>query len=325
VSMSASLLTLPQGQKGPDDLWRFPSLQHPQPVLQRGRRSSRVEPNQLHVSSSLLAVQVSPSPSSSRSGRLSPFLPTISYNTTPTAAYTYAPAYKHYGPKIHAVHFIGAQKPWSSLSYRSARPPPSGSLPYDYNSLIDRWFGVYDKFVRPTYALRSFEVPRTVAAWEGGSTGGRLGLEELKKIAEEGWWRGTGPNGAPEGAYMALPRDGRIDLMRRNPEAEPIPSPSSPPPLPSQQERSAPSPVIQSPEPVRPHDQYLTNWDPARSSPPRGSGPEHHQMREPMDARYENVWDLQETRAQKENDRRWREGGGGRQIWDVPSEMRDGR
>ena len=45
---------------------------------------------------------------------------TGSYNVTPSAAYQYAPAYKRYGNKINAVHFIGKSKPWSNLLYRPA-------------------------------------------------------------------------------------------------------------------------------------------------------------------------------------------------------------
>lgn len=39
---------------------------------------------------------------------------------TPSAAYTYAPAYKRYGSKINAVHFIGPNKPWANLASRPA-------------------------------------------------------------------------------------------------------------------------------------------------------------------------------------------------------------
>lgn len=42
------------------------------------------------------------------------------YNVTPTAAYQYAPAYKRYGHKINAVHFIGPNKPWANLAGRPA-------------------------------------------------------------------------------------------------------------------------------------------------------------------------------------------------------------
>ena len=42
------------------------------------------------------------------------------YNVTPTAAYTYAPAYRRYGHKINAVHFIGPHKPWANIQSRPA-------------------------------------------------------------------------------------------------------------------------------------------------------------------------------------------------------------
>ena len=42
------------------------------------------------------------------------------YNVTPSAAYQYAPAYKRYGHKISAVHFIGSNKPWSNILFRPA-------------------------------------------------------------------------------------------------------------------------------------------------------------------------------------------------------------
>jgi hypothetical protein len=42
------------------------------------------------------------------------------YNVTPSAAYTYKPAYQRYGHKINAVHFIGPHKPWANLQNRPA-------------------------------------------------------------------------------------------------------------------------------------------------------------------------------------------------------------
>ncbi|KAJ7492435.1 hypothetical protein FB451DRAFT_1502771 [Mycena latifolia] len=128
------------------------------------------------------------------------------YNTTPTAAYTYAPAYERFGSQISAIHFIGPNKPWNSLSYR---PPfqshgfqtEAGPLQaYDYNALVDRWFAVYDKHCRaqPTVSESEFEVKRYISAWDeqtgtgselisGSMTSGTaLGLEDLRKIAVEG-------------------------------------------------------------------------------------------------------------------------------------------
>lgn len=60
------------------------------------------------------------------------------YNVTPSAAYTYAPAYRRYGHKINAVHFIGPNKPWASLKHR---PPGTPNLAqkeasYDCRSTI---------------------------------------------------------------------------------------------------------------------------------------------------------------------------------------------
>lgn len=43
-----------------------------------------------------------------------------SYNVTPSAAYTYRPAYQRYGHKINVVHFIGPNKPWANLQNRPA-------------------------------------------------------------------------------------------------------------------------------------------------------------------------------------------------------------
>ena len=92
----------------------------------------------------------------------------FTYNTTPTAAYTYvpplsfyfstqeknviplgnryAPAYERFGPKISAIHFIGTSKPWHSIL---SRPPGAsyalnkegkGGQVYNYDSLVDRWY-----------------------------------------------------------------------------------------------------------------------------------------------------------------------------------------
>ena len=52
-------------------------------------------------------------------------LANVRYNVTPSAAYTYAPAYRRYGHKINAVHFIGPNKPWASLKHR---PPGTPNL-----------------------------------------------------------------------------------------------------------------------------------------------------------------------------------------------------
>jgi hypothetical protein len=55
---------------------------------------------------------------------------TLRYNVTPSAAYQWAPAYRRFGHKINAVHFIGPNKPWSNAHGRPAgMSRPSGEEP----------------------------------------------------------------------------------------------------------------------------------------------------------------------------------------------------
>ncbi|PCH33987.1 glycosyltransferase family 8 protein [Wolfiporia cocos MD-104 SS10] len=174
----------------------------------------------------------------------------FTYNTTPTAAYTYAPAYERYGSQIAAIHFIGPNKPWSSISYRApgiksaqyAPGAPTTQSAYHYDALVDRWFDVYDRHYRSDApsARADFEVQRYAAAWNAGLNelgadhplvgnappGGALGLEELRKIATEGMSNfGGSPAGAEarprEGEYHSMPLEGRVDLMRPRREPEP--------------------------------------------------------------------------------------------------------
>lgn len=201
------------------------------------------------------------------------------------------------------MHFIGANKPWSSLSYRASRPAPSEHLPFDYQSLVDRWFGVYDKHVRPSVeGAKRFEVPANVAAWEAPrAKTAALGLEELKRVATQGWAQTSGPTGG----YASLPLDGRIDLMRpRLASPEAVASPLA-------------AAKEDSPEGTPP---YQKQWDPSRD-PAQGKG-EAHGMTE---SKYGNTWDASEA-DQKAAHKRWREGGqGGQAVWEVPKELRDGR
>ncbi|KIL71689.1 glycosyltransferase family 8 protein [Amanita muscaria Koide BX008] len=156
------------------------------------------------------------------------------YNTTPTAIYTYAPAYERFGSQIAAVHFIGPNKPWNSLSYRppftkAPRNESSGDA-HDFTSILDRWFDVYDRHYRhkPVLADKTFEVKRYSSAWEAPPShpvidpvteppsGPVLTLEELKRVAIEGLHAVTSlaSNREGEGRYVTLPLEGRVGLMR---------------------------------------------------------------------------------------------------------------
>ncbi|KAH7930410.1 hypothetical protein BV22DRAFT_1000595 [Leucogyrophana mollusca] len=166
----------------------------------------------------------------------------FTYNTTPTAAYTYAPAYERFGSQISAIHFIGPNKPWHSIPYRA---PGSSSetnstdftqqRAYDYGSLVDRWYAVYDRHYRShtLFPDTEFEVRKYVSAWNQQSqqspavaeappsanlsSGGALGLDELRRLAIQGMGalepRPEHHTGG-EGGYKSLPLEGRFDLMR---------------------------------------------------------------------------------------------------------------
>ncbi|KAJ7293144.1 glycogenin [Mycena rebaudengoi] len=176
----------------------------------------------------------------------------FTYNTTPTAAYTYAPAYERFGSQISAIHFIGPNKPWNSLSHRPAfqshDSQTSGPLQvYDYNGLLDRWFAVYDKYCRapPTVSESDFQVKRYISAWDeqtgtssdlisaSMASGTALGLEDLRRIAVGGMTASAGSSTNEQrpgdGAYISLPLEGRFDLMQEQPGWTDHGTPSTPP------------------------------------------------------------------------------------------------
>ncbi|KAG6821418.1 hypothetical protein H0H93_014215 [Arthromyces matolae] len=162
----------------------------------------------------------------------------FTYNTTPTAAYTYAPAYERFGSQISAIHFIGPNKPWNSLSFRS--PFSSQSIQsagnaqqaYDYDSLVDKWFDVYDNHYRSHSNPRpQFETKRYDSAWNHAAapplSEDVLTLEDLRRLAIEGMNASIaspydhlpGNEQRREGQYQSMPLEGRVDLMP--PKVEP--------------------------------------------------------------------------------------------------------
>jgi glycogenin len=153
----------------------------------------------------------------------------------------YAPAYERFGSQISAIHFIGPDKPWNSLAYRApftnqSSPSDSPQRAYDYSSLLDRWYSVYDKHYRsePTVAQPAFELKRYESAWnetlEQGKqaalpAGSTLSLEELRKLAIEGMKASppTFDDKSGEGDYQSMPLNGRIDLMRPKKTEDTVP------------------------------------------------------------------------------------------------------
>ncbi|CAA7265924.1 unnamed protein product [Cyclocybe aegerita] len=154
----------------------------------------------------------------------------FTYNTTPTAAYTYAPAYERFGSQISAIHFIGSNKPWNSLPYRAPfagrqpDPPESAQRAYDYQSLVDRWYDVYDRHYRAetSQSQGSFEVKPYPAVWDHHLAesphppppANTFDLDNLKCLALQGLNASATQSQPGEGLYTSMPLEGRIDLMR---------------------------------------------------------------------------------------------------------------
>ena len=167
--------------------------------------------------------------------RTSPFL--FIFTASGSYSFRYAPAYERYGSQIKAIHFIGPDKPWNSLV---SRTPFSGHQPdspdsssvqraYDYDSLVDRWFDIYDRHYRTQSILPQtpFEVQRYTAAWDQPTENNlqpppvdALGLDELKRLAIQGMSASNTDTRPGEGTYQTMPLEGRVDLMRLRKEIE---------------------------------------------------------------------------------------------------------
>ncbi|KAL1408915.1 glycogenin glucosyltransferase [Vanrija albida] len=229
----------------------------------------------------------------------------FTYNVTPSAAYQYAPAYKHYAHKINLIHFIGPNKPWKWLSSRQASSTPPPATAFDYESLLDRWFTVYDRHVRPTAAhepnlAKRFQVPEHVAIWNSPGAGAtqvpdRLDLDSLKDAIQHG------VTALKPGQYTSLPLDGRVDLIRPKPQPSAVTSTKAntdstdQPPVPPQNSvTERPQQAYREPEHHRHEHQQEGTWDASRYSPPRNSHPE---MVVPMNTVYAPAWE-QPVKAQ---------------------------
>ena len=149
-------------------------------------------------------------------------------------------------------------------------------------ALVDRWYAVYDKHVRPTAAhtpdiAARFAVPENVAVWNQSigvpaQPEDRLDLNDLK-LANE--W---GISSIKTGQYTSLPLEGRIDLI-----------------MPKPRRRQPPRVTITEPSPpestgaLPPHSHSSHEaWDGSRSAPPAQSGPE---MATPISTHYRPAWE----------------------------------
>ncbi|KAG0142019.1 hypothetical protein CROQUDRAFT_683440 [Cronartium quercuum f. sp. fusiforme G11] len=159
----------------------------------------------------------------------------FTYNVTPSAYYSYAPAYKRFGDRISLIHFIGREKPWHLFSQRQFKtrthPGSSNALPaVDYDTLVSKWFDVYEraygpiKSADPSHMEHDFKFPKYAAEWDNRrpSRYEPPSVDKLKEI----FTRRTGDlNSVPllhhndahgsevEGSYMSMPLPGRPHLF----------------------------------------------------------------------------------------------------------------
>ncbi|GAA5965772.1 hypothetical protein JCM3765_007340 [Sporobolomyces pararoseus] len=168
----------------------------------------------------------------------------FTYNVTPSAYYTYAPAYKRHGQDVNVLHFIGENKPWKRGT-RGTYDPDAASK--DYYDLVGQWFDVFERHFGSvlTYDVASRVMP---------------------------------PPASFKSTFTSLPS--------HVPPPASVPAvnvrPPSPPPS-----KPAPIPIPPSVAAGRTSPPIIA-WDPSRSSPPRDGS---FQMRDPIPAGYNNVWD----------------------------------
>jgi lipopolysaccharide biosynthesis glycosyltransferase len=79
------------------------------------------------------------------SSRLTARLP-FTYNVTPTAFYSYTPAFVHYKNDIKAVHFVGAAKPWKFSRFNNGEVIPHGESNHEFMGLVAKWWSIFDEF-----------------------------------------------------------------------------------------------------------------------------------------------------------------------------------
>ncbi|KAM0746485.1 nucleotide-diphospho-sugar transferase [Meredithblackwellia eburnea MCA 4105] len=74
----------------------------------------------------------------------------FTYNVTPSAYYTYAPAYRRHGSDVSVLHFIGKQKPWHRGTRETYVADQASS---DYYGLVNKWFDVYERHFGLSYTF----------------------------------------------------------------------------------------------------------------------------------------------------------------------------
>ncbi|KAJ3283213.1 glycogenin glucosyltransferase, partial [Borealophlyctis nickersoniae] len=69
----------------------------------------------------------------------------FTYNVTPSAFYSYLPAYMNFYRDISVVHFIGQEKPWQSQRTSDGTIVQRGNMSAPTLELYRRWWQIYDR------------------------------------------------------------------------------------------------------------------------------------------------------------------------------------
>lgn len=86
----------------------------------------------------------------------------FTYNTTPSANYQYAPAYRYFKRDISIVHFIGSEKPWQRS--RSAQGTPGA-----FQEMLSRWWAVYDRHFHVSVSMGVTSRQANAKSWRTDS------------------------------------------------------------------------------------------------------------------------------------------------------------
>lgn len=71
----------------------------------------------------------------------------FTYNVTPSAVYSYAPAYQVFKDDIAIMHFIGATKPWHWTRLYDGALISKGTEFHEIQKHVERWWSIHDTYV----------------------------------------------------------------------------------------------------------------------------------------------------------------------------------
>ncbi|KAL3894144.1 MAG: hypothetical protein SGCHY_005444, partial [Lobulomycetales sp.] len=72
----------------------------------------------------------------------------FTYNVTPSATYSYLPAYMQFFKDIRVIHFIGAKKPWNFPRYSDGTIIPDEHTGKQIQYMIQKWWTFYEGYFK---------------------------------------------------------------------------------------------------------------------------------------------------------------------------------